>query len=318
MGCSWSSSSNAVTVKPPQEEKQYQTSGGGVLSGKYDIKKPSAALVDSTTKVANVPPSRQQQPQPTAPPQQQLHHSPTKPVRIHPTTTVRSSYSPYYDKLPPRAKQCCVHHVYDGDTLTLQNKKRVRFLGMDTPELKNPVQAFSREAKAYTESRCLSSSGPTHKNTIWISYENSSGGEELDKYGRLLAWVWVKTDNNNQYECVNEGLVQEGLASVYVPSKATKLHNMTKLVAMQREARIGKRGMWHTFQDSTVLRTPYGCAYHHPKGAKKCDHLKRSSKETLQYMLESVAMDQGLHACRTCLAEDNNAVNRAGVAVSVY
>ena len=321
MGCSWSSTNNNAvsnSAATSLQEKQYQTSGGGVLSGKYDIKKP--ALKNSTT---NQVPQHGGQPPllPTAP--QIRHPSPTKPRQVHPTT-VSSGYTPYYDKLPPKAIKCRVHHVYDGDTLTLENedkksnekKRRVRFLGMDTPELK-PVQAFAQEAKAYTESRCN-----YNNSSIWISYENSK--EEKDTYGRLLAWVWVKSADNNKYECVNEGLVQAGLASVYFPSKSTPLSTRTKLVAMQKEARLAKRGMWHTFQDSTVLQTPHGVAYHHPNG--KCDHLKRSSPQTLQRILETVAMDQGRHACRTCLADEgdenvtsvNNKKGTSQAVVSVY
>ena len=53
---------------------------------------------------------------------------------------------PYYTKLPRGAKPYQVKHVYDGDTLTLKNGKRVRLLGIDTPELKPPQPLQFREA----------------------------------------------------------------------------------------------------------------------------------------------------------------------------
>ena len=47
-----------------------------------------------------------------------------------------------------------VHHVYDGDTLTLQNQRRVRFLGMDAPEVKQKEEgAMDPESYASNSAR---------------------------------------------------------------------------------------------------------------------------------------------------------------------
>lgn len=194
--------------------------------------------------------------------------------------------SPIYNKMPKKAKNCRVKSVYDGDTITLRNNKRVRFLGIDTPELKNPVQAFSEEARAYTLQRCGGQQ-------ILISYEE--GHDTEDRFGRQLCWVWVL--KGSKYECVNEGLLKEGLASVYTPSNGCKLHNIDKLLAMQKEARILKKGMWRNFRDYEVVKPMYGSAFHHQNG--KCEHLKRS--KNLTPIQASHAMDEGRHACRTCL-----------------
>jgi len=216
--------------------------------------------------------------------------------------------------------------VYDGDTLTLTDKKRVRFLGIDTPELCNPVQAFSEEAKQYTVQRCLQQQPiaaatttatkkkkKDNKNKIWISYE--PGQDTTDKYGRLLAWVWVQTHDPSNgkkkvYECVNEGLLLEGLATVYTPSRQTKLETFHKLIDQQKYARIQKRGLWKNWNDNQkVLQTKFGCAFHALGGS--CEHLKRSNANTLIVVLEREALDQGLHACRTCLAEEEGTDNHA-------
>ena len=199
--------------------------------------------------------------------------------------------SPVYDKLPPKAKKCKVLSVYDGDTLTIYNKKRIRLIGIDTPELKNPTQAFSQEAKEYTRSRC-------EKQTIWLSYEPNKGETE-DRFGRLVAWVWVLR-GDGKYECVNEGLLQTGLATVYTLSRDIKLHNIEKLISMQKEARLVHRGMWGKWLDYIVVKPIHGTAFHHRDG--KCEHLKRS--KNIVQVKASDAMDEGRHACRTCLAED--------------
>ena len=111
--------------------------------------------------------------------------------------------------LPDDAEQHPVRNVYDGDTLTLIDERRVRLLGIDTPEIKEQ-QPFAQEAKAYTKDRC-------HKRDIWISFEPD--GEREDHYGRLLCFVWVPADSGDGYLCINEGIVEAGYARAYSPGK---------------------------------------------------------------------------------------------------
>ncbi len=47
-----------------------------------------------------------------------------------------------------------VRRVVDGDTLVLENKERVRLIGVDTPETKHPnkpVQYYGTEATIFTK-----------------------------------------------------------------------------------------------------------------------------------------------------------------------
>lgn len=57
-----------------------------------------------------------------------------------------------HSSLPNDAEQHTVRNVYDGDTLTLTDERRVRLLGIDTPEIKEN-QPYAEEAKAYTKDR---------------------------------------------------------------------------------------------------------------------------------------------------------------------
>jgi endonuclease YncB( thermonuclease family) len=193
--------------------------------------------------------------------------------------------SAVYDKLPADAEKHRVRNVYDGDTLTLTDERRVRLLGIDTPEIKEK-QPFAQEAKQYTKERC-------DKKDIWISFEPS--GDKEDHYGRILAYVWVP--EGGRYLCVNEGIVAAGFASAYRPNTSTKLHNWDKLVALQKEARTAGRGMWSTFEDYTVVKTANGSAFH----KRSCEHL--SNTRNLTELKASEATEMGLHPCRTCLAD---------------
>ena len=153
------------------------------------------------------------------------------------------------------------------------------------PELKEKKSSFAQEAKDYTKQRC-------HKKTIFLVID----GE--DHYGRLLAHVFVPEESSNDgYLCVNEGLIQQGLAYAYIPKKDQKKFNWEKILAMQSEARSSKRGVWSNFKDSIVVATTNGAAYHQ----RSCSHLSRS--KNLTELKVSEAADKGLHPCRTCMAD---------------
>ena len=86
-----------------------------------------------------------------------------------------------------------VRYVVDGDTIKIAGRETVRYVGIDTPELGEPLY---REAKE--RNRALVSG---KKIRLVVCEE-----EKRDKYGRLLAWVYVRGT------FVNETLLKEGLA----------------------------------------------------------------------------------------------------------
>lgn len=77
----------------------------------------------------------------------------------------------------------------DGDTATFTvngDEKKVRFLAIDTPESVHPKkkkEPFGKEASDFTCS--------TLKSAQKIEIQYDANSEQTDKYGRLLAWVWV-------------------------------------------------------------------------------------------------------------------------------
>ncbi len=73
---------------------------------------------------------------------------------------------------------------YDGDTAVFYvedlGKLEVRFIGVDTPE---------KEEEGYDEAR-----GFTNRklsDALKIILEMEPHGDQYDRYGRLLAWVWI-------------------------------------------------------------------------------------------------------------------------------
>lgn len=77
----------------------------------------------------------------------------------------------------------------DGDTANFiinEEIVKVRFLAIDTPESTNEKEEWGEEASSYTCSILT--------NAKVINLELDTNSDDYDKYGRLLAWVFV--DNN--------------------------------------------------------------------------------------------------------------------------
>ena len=84
-----------------------------------------------------------------------------------------------------------VTRVIDGDTIEIEGGQRVRYIGIDTPETSHPqkgVECFGREASA--ENRKL-----VEGKKVVLEKDVS----EIDKYGRLLRYVYARDTFVNQY-----------------------------------------------------------------------------------------------------------------------
>ena len=122
----------------------------------------------------------------------------------------------------------------DGDTIKVKinnEEKTIRLLAVDTPEsvsTKVADEYYGKEASDYTCNLI------TNANTIELEYDPNS--DKLDKYNRLLAWVFV--DN----KLLQELLVRNGYAEVaylYGDYKYTSI-----LQSEQKIAKSNKIGIW--------------------------------------------------------------------------
>ena len=101
--------------------------------------------------------------------------------------------------------------VIDGDTIDVQLdigfasylRKRLRFLGVDTYE----VRGDEREKGLLAKARLIEMLGAADQ--IYVQTVMDSKG----KYGRVLAWVWV--ENNGKLTLVNTQLIEEGHGVAY-------------------------------------------------------------------------------------------------------
>lgn len=100
------------------------------------------------------------------------------------------------EKYPAELVKCI-----DGDTAHFEIDGQVyktRFLYIDTPESTNEIEPFGKEASVFTCNFLMSG-----KITI-----ETDGDTLFDEYGRLLAWVWVG-DQLQQEEITKAGFVEK-------------------------------------------------------------------------------------------------------------
>lgn len=123
--------------------------------------------------------------------------------------------------------------VVDGDTIKveLNNKiETVRLLLIDTPESvkpNTPAQPFGKEASDFMKKTLI-------KDTV-VDIER--GNPDRDKYGRLLAYVWLDGEN------INKKLISEGYARIaYVNPPNTKYLNEFR--KEEQKARNKKLRIW--------------------------------------------------------------------------
>ena len=123
--------------------------------------------------------------------------------------------------------------VIDGDTIQVccvaGQQETVRYIGVNTPETKHPtrgVEPMGREAAEVNKKLVAGK-------TIRLEFDV----EQRDKYGRLLAYVYLEDGT-----MVNALLVEQGFAQVMTVPPNVKHQDL--FLKLQREAREARRGLW--------------------------------------------------------------------------
>lgn len=127
------------------------------------------------------------------------------------------------------SEQVHVAYVYDGDTVKLKGGRRVRFIGINTPEVGHndkPVQPLAQAARTSLV-RLLDENN--HK--LWLQH----GKQQHDHYGRLLAHAFLENGEN-----IATRLLRQGLATTSViPPNIWGEHCYQQLENSARAARLG-------------------------------------------------------------------------------
>lgn len=126
-----------------------------------------------------------------------------------------------------------VKWVYDGDTLLLTDKRKIRIIGIDTPEIrhhKQKAQAYGAKAK-----EALRAKLKQFNYSVRLLYEK----EKKDKYARTLAHVFLKDGTN-----ISTWLLEQGYAKTLAIPPNIKFANCYKTT--ERTAQQNKLKIWKT------------------------------------------------------------------------
>ncbi len=143
-----------------------------------------------------------------------------------------------------------VTKVTDGDTLTVETtyatssdqpvsqriEYKVRLIGINTPETVDPrkaVECFGKEASAKAKEIL---DGKV------VKLELDSSQDKFDRYGRLLAYVYVQEREETEEIFFNKYMIENGYAHEYTYESPYVFQSEFKRA--QAEAETAKRGLW--------------------------------------------------------------------------
>ena len=136
-----------------------------------------------------------------------------------------------------------VVRAVDGDTAVIKvdgQERRVRLLGVDTPETvhpNKPVQFYGKEASRFTKDSL-------NGRRVWLEYD----ANPQDRYQRHLAYVWLENPKTINEASIRESmfnarLLLGGYAKVMI-IKPNKRYE-AEFRKFENEAKNAKRGLWN-------------------------------------------------------------------------
>ncbi|CAN5294681.1 thermonuclease family protein [soil metagenome] len=135
--------------------------------------------------------------------------------------------TPTQTAVPAGTEAAVVDYVHDGDTLFLEDGRKVRLLGIDTPEIGDHAECYGDEAKALL--RTLLPKG--------TQVQVLADVQPLDRYGRSLLFIYTDDGTN-----INLELIEAGAAEAVVLKPNVMF--ASQLETAEDRAQAAGRGMW--------------------------------------------------------------------------
>ena len=150
----------------------------------------------------------------------------------------------FYVWQPVEAANCAPHqisetatvqYVHDGDTVRLKDGRKLRLIGINTPELARdhqPEQAMAQQARLQLMALLRQSNY-----RIMLQF----GPEAKDRYQRSLAHIYLPNGTN-----IQQALLEAGLATAYTTPPNDQLSDCYR--RSEQDARKARRGIWQLAQ----------------------------------------------------------------------
>jgi micrococcal nuclease len=136
-----------------------------------------------------------------------------------------------------------VTEVIDGDTFRLSNGEKVRLLGMDAPEMNESDKLDRDSEQSGRDKNTIKKLGTLSAEYVKklangknVYLEKEPGGDDRDKYGRLLRYIYLEDGT-----LINGKIIRDGYAYVYDRYQLSKTREFKQY---EKEARENKRGLW--------------------------------------------------------------------------
>ena len=187
---------------------------------------------------------------------------------------------------PKNLPQYQVTRIVDGDTIEVAGLGKIRYIGVNTPELHHPtkgVEPFGREATLVNRQLVLGK-------MIRLEYDVA----KHDKYGRILAYVYAGSTFVNAY------LVETGYAQIMTIPPNVKYAKL--FLELQQKARTNNCGLWGNpvtapLKTGKYLASLKGKKFHYPN----CQWAKEIKAENqLWFASRQAALTKGYQPCNTC------------------
>ncbi|WP_226672074.1 thermonuclease family protein [Rossellomorea aquimaris] len=142
-------------------------------------------------------------------------------------------------------EEVLVSRVVDGDTVELKDGRKVRLIGVNTPESTTRTEEYGKEASNYTTEKL-------EGKTVWLQKDVS----ETDRYNRSLRLVWLEVPKDDMTEeeirtkMFNADLVLNGYAEPSTYNPDVKYSDY--FVKFAREARENETGLWAYGENGTT------------------------------------------------------------------
>lgn len=152
---------------------------------------------------------------------------------------------------PVSPESVVVAYVDDGDTVKLTDGRRVRLAGIDAPEVAHPAyndrpasvaEPFGDASRAALQAMLARS-----HNRLLLH----AGEEGEDRYGRLLAFLYLPDGQSVQQHLVADGLAM----TVYMPPNLALADCLT---ATEAQARTAHKGIWANAEYDPGIDTARG------------------------------------------------------------
>ncbi len=183
------------------------------------------------------------------------------------------------------AKWAHVKYVIDGDTIVLQNGKKVRYIGINAPEIAHkdkPGEPFGKQATEYNR-RLVQG-----KNVRILQ-----AGDGIDRFGRILAFVYTADGR-----MVNEKLLKAGLAHCCFFSPDLRYRRL--LLQAQLFAINSRKGIWSlkpVRPEPFYIGNRHSLRFHRPT-CRYGSHTSRKNKVIFKDRIS--AFKKGYCPCKKC------------------